>query len=227
MLAAAEAKLEAVVEDTCQRLAKLTAITEFGQQERDLQNFSTALADKTHLQSKVTTALAKLQQARTDLEAKHSENAQMVEINAFSSRAALPEMRESLKSLAAMTGGSEKVVARQAAKRQELEDRVAALTAGVEGLADKVDTVASDKELRALEQEIASGSMYFAGDAPSEDKRKAALDRCAQLEEFFSAASSLSGKELRSPEDAQSRGGGMRRSCGNATLPSSRLTKPV
>ena len=94
IVTAVETALNKVVEDTCQRLSMLTSITDFGRQENDLNSCYADLADKTHLQHKVTNAVTALLKAKTELEAKQSEEATLGTIEALSAQVPLPGLEK-------------------------------------------------------------------------------------------------------------------------------------
>ena len=195
----AESKLEAIVEAECQRLSKLSTLTDYGRQEHDLKMFLNKLADKTQLQHKVNDALAKLQQACGDLEAKQSEAADMSKVDALSVHGPLVELEANLRKIDAMTGGSEKVQARRAEKRQELAGRIHAIITFADELDARIQSVASAKDLRNLEVDIHRNSGFLSGHV-GEAKSKAAIERCAALGTFFTVVDSLRGKPMETPE---------------------------
>lgn len=197
----ADTALDKTVEDTCQRLSKLKTITDFGRQEDDLNGCHKALRDKTHLQHKVVNALAALAEEKTKLEAQQSEEATLRTIDALSAQVPMLELEKNLNTLNAITGGGEKVTARLAAKRKELTDQIAALTAFADGLEARSEAVKDANELRGFEREIDGKAAAFAGHAPSEAKLSTATARCSQLAEFFAAISLLSQRSFNSPQE--------------------------
>ena len=201
IVAQAETALERTVEETCQRLSKLESITDFGRQEDDLNSCRSALDGKTHLQRKVTDALAKLLRAKGELVARQTEDATLATIDALSAQVPMPALEKNLEKLSAIAGGSEKVTARLAAKRKEITDQVTALTAFAEGLESRIESVKDATELRAVEREMDSKAAAFTGHAANEAKLSAATARCSQLTEFFSTITTLSQNGLNGPQD--------------------------
>ena len=197
----ADAALDKTVEDTCQRLSKLKSITDFGRQEDDLKSCHKALRDKTHLQHKVVDALAALLEAKGKLEAQQSEDATLQTIDAVSAQVPMLELEKNLEKLSAITGGSEAVTTRLAAKRKELTDQIAVLVAFADGLEDQIGVVKDANGLRTLEREIDGKAASFAGHAANEAKISTATARCSQLTEFFTTISPLSKRSLNSPQD--------------------------
>jgi K+/H+ antiporter YhaU regulatory subunit KhtT len=201
IVATAETALEKTVEDTCQRLSKLASITDFGRQDDDLKSCHSDLDGKTHLQHKVTDALAALLRAKGELEARQSEDATLATIEALSSQVPMPALEKNLETLDAITGGSEKVAARLAAKRKEIADQITALTTFAEGLVSRIESVKDANELRAVEREIDGKAASFAGHEANEAKLNAATTRCSRLAEFFSTITPLSQRGLNNPQD--------------------------
>ena len=201
IVATAEAALEKTVEDTCQRLSKLLSITDFGRQDDDLKSCHSDLDGKAHLQHKVTDALAALLQAKSELEAKQSEDATLATIEALSAQVPMSALEKTLETLDTITGGSEKVAARLAAKRKEIADQITALTTFAEGLDSRIESVKDANELRAVEREIDGKAASFAGHGANEAKLNAATARCSRLAEFFSTITPLSQRGLNSPQD--------------------------
>jgi hypothetical protein len=199
--AKADAMLERTVENRCQRLSKLKSITDFGRQEDDLNSCHEALRDKTHLQHKVADALAALQQAKGELEAKQSEDATLRTIDALSAQVPLLELEKNLDKIDLITGCSEESRVRLTAKRKELSDQIALLTAFAVGLEDRIATVKDADERRTLEREIDGKSALFAGHATNEAKLSTATTHCSQLAEFFSTITQLSHRGLKNPQD--------------------------
>jgi hypothetical protein len=201
IVTAANAALDKAVEDTCQRLSSLSSITDYGRQEDELKSCQKALHDKTHLQHKVVEALDALLEAKGKLEAQQSEDGTLRTIDALSAQVPMLGLEKNLETLNAITGGGEEVTARLAAKRRELTDQIAVLTAFADGLEDRIEAVTDANGLRTLEREIDGKAASFAGHGANEAKLSTATARCSQLAEFFATISPLSQKALNSPQD--------------------------
>lgn len=197
----AETALERTVEETCQRLSKLESITDFGRQEDDLNSCHSDLDGKTHLQHKVTDALAALLHAKGELVARQTEDATLATIDALSPQVPMLALEKNLETLNAINGGSEKITARLAEKRKEITEQIIALTAFAEGLESRIQSVKDATELRAVEREMDNKAAAFTGNAANEAKLSAATARCSQLAEFFSTTTTLSQKALNGPQD--------------------------
>jgi hypothetical protein len=153
------------------------------------------------LQHKVVEALDALLEAKGKLEAQQSEDGTLRTIDALSAQVPMLGLEKNLETLNAITGGGEEVTARLAAKRRELTDQIAVLTAFADGLEDRIEAVTDANGLRTLEREIDGKAASFAGHGANEAKLSTATARCSQLAEFFATISPLSQKALNSPQD--------------------------
>ena len=86
---------------------------------------------------------------------------------------------------------------------REITDAIATLNTFAAGLEARIESVKDANGLRALEREIDGKAASFVGHAANEAKLSAAIVRCSQLAEFFSAIILLS-QRLNSPQDLRS-----------------------
>jgi hypothetical protein len=197
----AEETLDKRVAATCKELSTLKSLTDYSLQEEELRSCHKALREKQHLQSKVLEAITALLEAKTALETKLSEGEILARIEAFSAQVPLLELEATLEKLGKIVGGSEAVTARLNAKRGEVSAQITSLAGFADAIDARIEAVQDGNALRNVERDIDVKGALFSGHTASEEKLQTARARCAQLAEYFSTLTQLTGRGLHKPSD--------------------------
>lgn len=177
-------RLSSLVTELCDENVTLPDLTHYREKRQCLTKAQKALDTHIGLKEQVGTALAALEQARSELDGRQKDRETIAALNEMEPDGTLCQLRSRLERVDKLRCHSDKARELLETKRAAIERAIRREEEFVASLPARFDSLSSAQDALAMGQELTAVASRFAG-APEETIIVSATERCRQVESVF------------------------------------------